>query len=149
MQLTLQRLTDNDECIIGALYVDGATQCFTLELPLLFQGQQNVPCKTCIPSGTYEVDRLYSPHFQKMMPHVVNVPGRTEVEIHVGNAAKDILGCIVVGETRISDVMIGDSVAAFADLEAKLANAWANTEQIWLTIKDIQFLKSITGTQSA
>lgn len=142
MQLLLQRLSGNSECTMGALSIDGASQCFTLELPTQFEGQQNVPLKTCILAGDYEVDRLYSPHFQRMMPHLVNVSRRTEVEIHIGNKAEDIRGCIIVGELRISDTMIGESAIAFEALDRQLEAAWANGERIYIKIEDIQYVNS-------
>lgn len=140
MQIILQRLWDNAECVQGVLYIDGTQEFFTLELPLLFDGQENVPNKCCIPAGTYSVERLYSSHFNRMVPHVANVPGRSEVEIHPGNTASDIRGCILLGEFRLSDTMVGNSKEACEAFELKFDAALANNEGVNITIKDIQFV---------
>ena len=131
---------ESPECIIGTLAIDGASECFTLELPLLFDGQENIHNKCCIPEGRYEVMRLYSPHFGQMMPHIVNVPGRDNIMFHWGNTAADTDGCILVGQQRNSETMLGESRAAFDEFEPKLETAWANNEQIFVTIKNIAFV---------
>ena len=53
------------------------------------------------------------------VPHVLNVPGFDEIEIHPGNFPGDTEGCLLVGFTRLPD-MIESSRAAFADLMARL-----------------------------
>lgn len=141
MQLLIQRIWDtNPECVIGSLYVDGAVEAFTLELPLSFEGCSNVHNKTCIPAGQYTVERLFSPHFNRMMPHIVPVPDRDNIMIHFGNTAKDTDGCLLLGKTRISDRMIGESVIAFEELESKLDSAWANHEEITIEIRNVAFV---------
>ena len=141
MNLLCQRIWDtNPECIIGSLYADGASECFTLELPLSFEGLQNVHNKTCIPAGQYTVERLFSPHFNRMMPHIIGVPDRDSIMIHFGNTAANTDGCILVGETRINDSMIGSSIDAFDTLEAKLDNAWSNNEEITIEIRNVAFV---------
>ena len=42
------------------------------------------------------------------------------VEIHPGNTAADIRGCILLGEVRLSDTMIGESQAACKAFEEKI-----------------------------
>ena len=140
MELTVQRTWESQECLIGTLSIDGATECFTLELPLQFDGQENIHNKCCIPEGRYEVMKLYSNHFGQMMPHIVNVPGRDHVMFHWGNTAANTDGCILVGQQRNSDTMIGESLAAFKEFEPKLETAWANNEQVFVTVKNIAFL---------
>jgi Family of unknown function (DUF5675) len=140
MELLLQRLSDNAECMIGALYIDGANECFTLEKPLQFDGQENIHDKTCIPQGRYQVVNQESPKFGQMMPHLVDVPNRDHVMFHWGNTAVDTDGCILLGEVRLSDTMIGESKAAFQAFVPKLEQAWANSEEVWLTVKNPGFV---------
>jgi len=136
MNLLLQRIHENNECVIGALSIDGATECFTLELPTEFNGIEDAPDKTCIPAGTYRVEMMPSLKVNRIVPHVLSVPGREAIEIHIGNTAADIRGCIIVGEVRLSDTMIGDSKLAFDRLEAKMEAAWLEEEEILLTVKN-------------
>jgi hypothetical protein len=66
--------------------------CKSLELPWLDNERQ----KSCIPAGTYEVEKYDSPN-KGLVFLVKNVPGRDSIEIHSGNYKRDTLGCILVG----------------------------------------------------
>lgn len=70
------------------------TICVTAELPW----DENLPDKSCIPSGSYVFESFISPvHGQTWKAK--DVPGRSNIEIHEGNLPnKDSLGCIIVGE---------------------------------------------------
>jgi len=52
---------------------------------------------SCIPAGTYECKRYLSPKHGYDVFEVLNVPGRSNIEIHVGNTPVDTEGCILVG----------------------------------------------------
>ena len=49
-----------------------------------------------IPNGTYEVRVTYSPRFKRMLPLVLNVPGRSGIRFHRGTKAEHSRGCILV-----------------------------------------------------
>jgi len=134
MEFAVARLWKTDIAVTGTFSVDGSQRYFSLELPELFEGQPNVPDKTCILAGTYAVQRLWSNHWNQMMPHVVGTPGRTEVEIHAANYPQDILGCIGIGKLRISDTEIGESRAAFDEFNQDFENAIAAGELVTITI---------------
>ncbi len=140
MLLTLQRLDGETN---GELLVDGAKRWVTLELPLEVGGLRNVPKKTCIPASpegmAYAVIKRYSRDFDRAMPHIEIVPDRTEIMLHWGNWHKDTLGCVLVGEVRVStgpEPMIGESRAAFAQFEALCNIAWNMSELIFLEVLD-------------
>lgn len=128
MQLTVIRkwLTPNSTC--GMMTVDGIFACYTLELPKSYQGALNVPDKTCIPAGTYPVQIQFSPKHGFDVPWVLNVPNRSDIEIHPANEPSELLGCTAVGQTYSPEVpdWIGNSKAAFASLMAELAKANGN-----------------------
>jgi hypothetical protein len=84
------------EPTIGELLVEGLHFCYTLELPWR-DNEQNV---SCIPVGIYRVQMLASDKFKRLMPFILNVPGRTAEEIHPCNKVSELLGCIGVGDTR-------------------------------------------------
>ncbi len=134
MEIAVARIWKTDVAVTGTFSVDGVQKYFSLELPELFEGQPNVPDKTCIPVGTYDVQRLWSNHWNQMMPHVVGVPGRSEVEIHVANFPHDILGCIGIGMKRISDTQIAESREAFEEFNRDFENAIAAGEGVTITI---------------
>jgi hypothetical protein len=72
-------------------------QVLTLELPW----NDNQVRSSCIPEGTHEVTRIYSPKFG-MCFLLHDVLGRSAIEIHPGNFASltektDTTGCILPG----------------------------------------------------
>lgn len=73
-----------------------ALACVTLERPW----RDNQPKVSCIPAGIYQVVITLSPKFGRLMPHLLNVPGRTEIECHWGNTVVDTDGCILTGTTE-------------------------------------------------
>lgn len=109
MNLTVQRRALTASSTAGELYLDGKFQCYTLEPP----ARDNKPHS--IPAGTYDLSFRWSPKFQQIMPHVENVPGFEEIEIHWGNYPSDTDGCLIVGQTS-SPNFVGLSKAAFAKL---------------------------------
>lgn len=109
MHLTVTRTRKSPTTTTGLMDVDGVFECFTLE-----------PAD-CIPEGTYPLRMLFSPRFGKPMPHVCDVAGHTEIEIHPGNYAKDTHGCTLVGKSRGTDAVFS-SQEAFSGLMAKIAD---------------------------
>jgi hypothetical protein len=69
----------------------------------------------CIPPGSYDVRNLYSNKHNRILPHIMNVPGFNEIEIHIGNYPHDTLGCLLVGRTRSKDFIAG-SAESFDEL---------------------------------
>ena len=95
-------------------------KCRTLELADK-GNQRNI---SCIPEGHYVVDDHVSPSFGKCF-WVKDVPGRSEVLIHLGNYAgsmnpktghSDIRGCILLGEKLID--LNGDGIADITNSKA-------------------------------
>lgn len=86
MVLTILRKY-NEKSTSGRLLINGGFYCHTLELPKF----------RCIPEGEYAVHMTYSPRFKRIVPQIMNVPGRTGIRIHWGNFVKDTQGCPLVG----------------------------------------------------
>jgi hypothetical protein len=125
MDIVVQRkwLTNNSTC--GEMSINGEFFAYTLE-PRYDQAKGK---PFAIPEGVYGVDLLPSAHFQMITPHVQNVPGFTEIEIHPGNYPKDTEGCCLVGSMHSED-FIGNSKLTFLNLMKKL------TTPITITYKD-------------
>lgn len=113
MTLTLVRRWATTVSTIGALTLDGRPCGFTLEPPL------SGPPPRAIPEGTYRVELRWSPHFGAFLPGLVDVPGRSDILIHVGNSLVDTEGCILVGTTRATN-WIGESGAAWEAVMAQV-----------------------------
>lgn len=119
--MILNRVTFTDKSTIGNLLLDGLLQCFTLEL----SARKQDGVKNCIRPGNYEVIMEWSARFQMNTPHLLNVPGRTFIEIHPGNKPDDTEGCILLGQTVDTD-WVGSSRAAYQELMPKLARKLAS-----------------------
>ena len=72
----------------GVWIIDGNPVCCTLELPW----RDNNRKVSCIPAGIYPCTNV-----QKGIIRVGNVPNRDGIQVHVGNKASDIEGCILAG----------------------------------------------------
>jgi hypothetical protein len=78
-------------------------RCVTIELPRIkIPYQINARSVDCIPEGTYPTEKYYSPT-KGLVFLLKNVPGRSEVEVHIGNYVAgldlDSEGCILVGKS--------------------------------------------------
>jgi hypothetical protein len=101
MNLTVVRKWISEKSTIGELLIDGKKYCFTLELPW----KNNEKGVSCIPEGEYKVIVDWSNSKKTHLPHVLDVPNRDGIRIHIGNFPKDIQGCILVGERKGEDVV--------------------------------------------
>jgi hypothetical protein len=142
MKLLLIRKIKDDQTTIGDLFTDGSFECHTLEdkdrgltqtMTHAEVAAVKVYGKTAIPSGTYEVVISWSEKHKRMLPHLLDVPGYGEIEMHIGNFAVDTLGCILLGVTAGKD-FIGSSAIAFNKFYAKLLTA-IKTEKVFITIQ--------------
>lgn len=99
-KVIITRIDGNDKYTIGILSVnkpDGFSwMCKTLELP----DKGNAQKISCIPKGEYVVEYTFSPSFKKFTYEVKNVKDRAGIRIHSGNYTRQILGCILLGQTH-------------------------------------------------
>ena len=132
MKLRLERTWCGATCTIGQLYIDGATECFTLEDIVRPDGVK-LYGETAIPAGTYNVIVTPSNRFKRDLPLVENVPGFEGIRIHPGNTAEDTDGCILVGRTK-GPSFVGESRAAFADLFLQIKDALDAGDKVTLEV---------------
>lgn len=130
MELFLKRLHKTDESTIGELKINNIFFCYTLED---VERDVKIAGQTAIPKGRYEIAITFSNRFKKFMPLLLNVPKFSGIRIHVGNTAKDTLGCILVGKNR-SENQISNSRLAYESLFDRLKNA-SKKEKIFITIE--------------
>lgn len=115
MKITVQRKSSTIDGIFGVITLDwSAFTCVTLENR-----------DKAIPKGIYEVDFNYSPHFNRIMPHIL-VPSRDSaaggdagLRIHWANFPAQLDGCIAVG-TAVDGDSIDQSLIPFNQLYAIL-----------------------------
>ena len=77
-----------------------------------------------IPVGIYEIRVTYSPRFKRMLPMVMQVPGRSGIRFHRGTKPEHSKGCILV------------SAANEQELTAKWLALQASNEPIKITIEN-------------
>ena len=124
MELTLRRAQAiAPDALPGELFLDGAHAGWTLER-----------VSVAIPAGRYAITIHQSPHFGRLMPMLVDVPGRQFIFIHWGNYSANSDGCILVGEMQ--DPASGDvlnSVKKWNELFPAIEAA-VEGEGAWITV---------------
>jgi len=92
---------------------------------LCFEGQEYATLENAdyiIPVGIYAISVTWSPRFKRMLPLVMQVPGRSGIRFHRGTKPEHSKGCILV------------SAAMEQDLTAKWLALQASNEPIKILI---------------
>ena len=55
---------------------------------------------SCVPADMYPLKKEYSPRFKKELWELKEVEDRSECKFHAANYARQLNGCIALGETR-------------------------------------------------
>lgn len=132
MEITVVRKWLTQKSTIGELSIDGKFECFTLEDVTLEVCQDPHKIDVAIPEGRYEVIIDFSDRFQRLMPHILDVPDYDGIRFHQGNTDKDTIGCLLLGISRGED-FIGGSHLAFEPFFEKLQEA-LKIEKCYVTI---------------
>ena len=93
---------------------------------LRFEGQEYATLENAdyiIPVGIYAIRVTYSPRFKRMLPLVMQVPGRSGIRFHRGTKPEHSKGCILV------------SAANEQELTAKWLALQASNEPIKIIIE--------------
>jgi hypothetical protein len=94
-RLTLQRLHEDAEKTLGAIYDEkGRRVCVTLELPDC-GNKENV---SRFPAGEYIAERRHSETHHGVVFGLLYVPGRRDIELHIGCLPRDTKGCVLLGQ---------------------------------------------------
>jgi len=127
--LLLIRDTFTDKSVIGKLYLNGEFYGHTLELAWN-DNKRNI---SCIPKGVYEVVKRLTDKskYKYEHLHILDVPSRGSILMHIGNYPKNTRGCVLLGNTRALN-FVGDSRKAFYKLMYDLGSF----EKIELIIKN-------------
>lgn len=153
MELTIKRLWKKSNYTIGKLYIYGEHVCDVLEdvdrgltsdMSKSEISDRKVYGMTAIPTGRYKIDmstvspkfcgRPWAKPYDGKLPRLLDVPGFSEVLIHVGNSMEDTLGCILVGNNRAVGKVL-DSTKCFHELMREyLIPAKERNEAIYITI---------------
>lgn len=136
--LRLTRLTQNAFATYGQIVdEENRALCVTLEKPWVDLNQDGISDKnvSCVPPGEYPASRYHSPKRGYDVFMLSGVPGRGDIELHIGNTPHDSEGCILLG-SNFGDVGgqhgITGSQATFSRFMASLKGIDAFT----LTVVD-------------
>ena len=130
INLELRREGDTGRSTYGALYLDGAFSCYTLE-----DSAANGYGKGCaIPPGRYRVTWEPSPRLKRDTLRIHDVTGRAGILIHAGNTSADCEGCVLVGRKRINENTIGESRLALEALEKTVVSNIKEGAECWITV---------------
>lgn len=147
---------------VGRYYINGVEQCLVIEdkdrglnngMTLEEINKIKVFGETCIPytveGKPYEIIISRSVRFSKLasakagkpvdvlLPEIIGVPGWAGARIHPGNKPEDSEGCPLPGfqyQPVSNPDFLGDSKAAFAAINAKIEQAIARKEKVYLEI---------------
>jgi len=144
MQLKLDRFLSDKDTTIGALYINGQFECYTLEDEFR---EVKVMGETRIPQGDYEIKlhtygqmndkyKLKFPEHKGML-EITKIPNFSNVYFHIGNKDEDTRGCILVGTNYDKKKMIlTASTIAYRKFYPKVVEGLAH-ENVFLTIDDL------------
>ena len=85
-----------------------------------------------IPAGRFDLYAKYSPTFKKNKVYI-EVPGRSNIMFHGGNAAADTKGCIIVAANRTGESVSGDLSQKLYDI---VDAAGRSGEPVGLVVKN-------------
>lgn len=103
--MIIQRLKSPHDRTNGLVLLPDGTEYSTLERPWL----DNKPNISCIPAGQYKFIRDTHGRFQWF--RVLNVQGRTNIEMHTGSKPSHSQGCILMPQeclVSMRDFFYGD-----------------------------------------
>ena len=113
MELRLIREPYKPDATLGTLATPFGNY-FTLERPWL----DNARGISCIPEGTYECRKRWSPSFKRNLYGLLDVPERGDILIHNGSWVTNSLGCILIGKTTfVADGRRGIGLSRLATQE--------------------------------
>lgn len=113
VRITIQRQTEGSSCITGTILVNDRHVAHTLERPNI----NNTPQISAVPAGTYQATVRFD-HADAWRLELQDVPGRQNVQIHVGNWVNQTRGCILIGASvDASTCTISDSRAAYRQFQ--------------------------------
>ena len=112
--LFLERFISLPSATLGRLTLPNGFECYTLERG--WRGNKRFV--SCIPEGTYELHWDLGGK-KKGCPQLIDVPNRSEINIHPANVSSELQGCIAPGLTwswKAGSVYLERSRDAFSEI---------------------------------
>lgn len=125
MVIDVIRYYEDCDRTLGELYINGSPFCFVMEPPEREQHGRIV-------AGEYKVVNYPSARFKRMLPLLLDVPGRSGILIHAGNVPSDSAGCLLVGELDGKNLI--NSRRTLDKLCKVLSAPWSQEEEVIIRI---------------
>lgn len=140
MNITVKRYKHEKDFTIGKVFIDNEFECYSLEDE---KRDKKVMHETRIPEGKYKVElRTFGGHherykvkfdFHRGMLWVKDVPGFSDILIHIGNTDDDTSGCLLLGLT-VDEFkgVLGNSTEAYRRFYRKVLTAIEGGKEVWI-----------------
>lgn len=133
---TVSRGLPDGDAILGTLETHGGATCYTLERTAV-----------AIPEGRFQVTLtvsqrarrgdLWAPGSDCVLPLLHDVPGRTAIRLHAGNAADESDGCILLG-SEVQGLSLAHSRPALIRIVNLLHDADWDGDVVFLTVTGVK-----------
>jgi hypothetical protein len=134
--ITITRQHADKSCTSGQLALNGEVMGYTLERPV----EGNIPLISAVPAGTYRAF-VRTESKDRWRVELINVPGRGNVQIHVGNTLRDTIGCVLLGVDLGNDMCtVKDSKTAFDKFKLAFAKESGGAPE-----RDVEVMVVIKG----
>lgn len=125
VEIVIHRMQHSNDCTSGQILIDNNIVAYSLERP--WNG--NIPLTSSIPAGRYQAF-VRTKTKDRWRIELKNVPGRGNIQLHVGNFIADGVGCILVGASLSKNLcQVVDSARGFDHLKIVLDAAAARLGQ--------------------
>lgn len=119
LEVVVERKSEATGCIMGYLLVDDEVVAYTLELPWLY----NINDLSAIPTGSYS-GFIRTDGKLGWRVELLNVAGRKNVQMHIGNYTRQTKGCILIGTgARLEGCAVENSADALGRVRERLEAA--------------------------
>lgn len=138
-EFTLKRIASNVDGTFGVLLDnnDKSIPAIPFAVTIEPEWKQNKKMVSCVPAGTYEcfIRKASTSRWDYNVVQLLDVPGRTSIQMHKGVTEDSSAGCIIVGEwfepykNKSAGTM--QSTKGFKELMSRIGDS----ENIWLHIE--------------
>lgn len=137
--IIVNRDKGNDSQTLGVCYIKDECGEIIFKSEAIERGWLNNQSRvSCIPEGEYPVKLEYSNRFKKELYEIYGVPKRSECKFHAANYARQLNGCIALGNKRKDIDKDGNvDVTSSRDTMAKFHAAMGGDKEAILIVNNI------------
>lgn len=128
---------------LGVCYIKDESGRIIFKSEAIERGWRNNQRRvSCIPEGEYPVRLEHSNRFRKKLYEIYGVPNRSECKFHAANHARQLNGCIALGNNRKDIDKDGYADVTSSKLTmTKFHRAMGGDTEAILIVRDVHSLK--------